>query len=276
MDLSNENIVHVKKGNIEYLQFKKLLDYGILNAYTIGKNIGFKANDASGNIIKEKEEKVIKDYEKVCNALGENYNKIVKPIQKHTDNIQIIENKINADMPDINCKEYNNIDGLITNKKDIILATTSADCITLLFFDPVKKVIANVHSGWKGTLQRISIKAVEKMVEKYGSKYYDIICCICPSIRRCHFEVKEDVEKLFEEEFKDLNLEEIIINKEPNKSWYIDTVLINKIILERKGLKQENIIDSNICTVCNKDLMHSYRAEKELYNVNTALIEIKE
>ena len=144
-----------------------------------------------------------------------------------------------------------------------------------MFFDPVKRVIANVHSGWKGTLQRISVKAVEKMVEKYNSKYEDIICCICPSIRRCHFEVKKDVEKLFKEEFKDLNLEEIIDEKE-NESWYIDTVLITKIILEKKGLKQENIIDSNICTVCNKDLMHSYRAEKELYNVNTALIEIKE
>ncbi len=275
MDLSNENIIHVKRENVEYLQFKKLLDYGILNAYTIDKNLGFKANDAKGNIIKEKEEQVINDYKKVCNALGEDYKKIVKPIQKHTNNIEIVENKINVDIPDINCKEYDNIDGLITDKKDIILATTSADCITLLFFDPVKRVIANVHSGWKGTLQRISVKAVEKMVEKYNSKYEDIICCICPSIRRCHFEVKKDVEKLFKEEFKDLNLEEIIDEKE-NESWYIDTVLINKIILEKKGLKQENIIDSNICTVCNKDLMHSYRAEKELYNVNTALIEIKE
>ena len=275
MDLSNENIIHVKRENVEYLQFKKLLDYGILNAYTIDKNLGFKANDAKGNIIKEKEEQVINDYKKVCNALGEDYKKIVKPIQKHTNNIEIVENKINVDIPDINCKEYDNIDGLITDKKDIILATTSADCITLLFFDPVKRVIANVHSGWKGTLQRISVKAVEKMVEKYNSKYEDIICCICPSIRRCHFEKKKDVEKLFKEEFKDLNLEEIIDEKE-NESWYIDTVLINKIILEKKGLKQENIIDSNICTVCNKDLMHSYRAEKELYNVNTALIEIKE
>lgn len=275
MDLSNENIIHVKRENVEYLQFKKLLDYGILNAYTIDKNLGFKANDAKGNIIKEKEEQVINDYKKVCNALGEDYKKIVKPIQKHTNNIEIVENEINVDIPDINCKEYDNIDGLITDKKDIILATTSADCITLLFFDPVKRVIANVHSGWKGTLQRISVKAVEKMVEKYNSKYEDIICCICPSIRRCHFEVKKDVEKLFKEEFKDLNLEEIIDEKE-NESWYIDTVLINKIILEKKGLKQENIIDSNICTVCNKDLMHSYRAEKELYNVNTALIEIKE
>ena len=233
MDLSNENIIHVKRENVEYLQFKKLLDYGILNAYTIDKNLGFKANDAKGNIIKEKEEQVINDYKKVCNALGEDYKKIVKPIQKHTNNIEIVENKINVDIPDINCKEYDNIDGLITDKKDIILATTSADCITLLFFDPVKRVIANVHSGWKGTLQRISVKAVEKMVEKYNSKYEDIICCICPSIRRCHFEVKKDVEKLFKEEFKDLNLEEIIDEKE-NESWYIDTVLINKIILEKR------------------------------------------
>ena len=61
MDLSNENIIHVKRENVEYLQFKKLLDYGILNAYTIDKNLGFKANDAKGNIIKEKEEQVINE-----------------------------------------------------------------------------------------------------------------------------------------------------------------------------------------------------------------------
>lgn len=265
MDLSNENVIHVKKGDVEYIQFKKLLDYGIQNAYTIVKNIGFKGN----------EEEVINNYEKVCTALGEDYKKIVKATQKHTNNVQVVENKINIDMPDINCKEYDGVDGLVTNKKGIILATTSADCISLLLYDPVKKVIGDVHSGWQGTLKRISIKAVEKMVEEYGSKYEDIICCICPSIRKCHFEVKEDVEKLFEEEFKDLDLEKII-DKKSNGSSYIDTVLINKMILERKGIKAENIIDSNICTVCNKDLMHSYRAEGETYNVNTALIEIKE
>ena len=97
-----------------------------------------------------------------------------------------------------NLKEYFSTDGLITNKKDLILSTTNADCILLLFFDPVKKVIANTHSGWKGTLKRISVKTVKKMKEEYGCNASDIICCICPSIRKCHFEVEKDVKDLFE------------------------------------------------------------------------------
>ena len=187
--------------------------------------------------------------------------------------------KINKDTPDFRCKEYENTDGLITNKPNIVLASTSADCISLLFFDPVKRVIANVHSGWKGTLQRISVKTVEKMVNEFSCRPEDIIVCICPSIRKCHFEVEENVKSQFQKEFQDLgkeNLKEIIEEKIPNKKWLIDTVLINKIILERKGLKKENIIDSKICTMCNPGILHSYRVEKENYGLNTALIELKE
>ena len=54
----------------------------------------------------------------------------------------------------------------------------------------------------------------------------------------------------------------------------IDTVLINQLLLEKEGLKTENIIDSGICSVCNSDLIHSYRVEKQEYGLNTALIEL--
>ena len=173
-------------------------------------------------------------------------------------------------------EKYNSTDGLITNKKDIILATTNADCILMLFFDPQKKVIANVHSGWKGTLQEISIEAVKKMKEEYSCNAEDIMCFICPSIRKCHFEVDQEVKDLFYNKFKKLyNIEEIIEeNKEKNK-WHIDTVLINRTILKQEGLKEENIIDSGLCSVCNSDIIHSFRVEKEGYGLETALIALK-
>ena len=67
-----------------------------------------------------------------------------------------------------------------------------------------------------------------------------------------------------------------IMEKQKDKEkWNIDTVLINKIILERAGLKKENIIDSGICSVCNKELIHSFRVEKQGYGLNTALISLK-
>ena len=118
-------------------------------------------------------------------------------------------------------------------------------------------------------------KLTEKMIKEFECNPKDIICCICPSIRKCHFEVEKDVKDMFENEFKDLeNLNNIIEEKIPNTKWIIDTVLINEMILEKQGLKKENIIDSGICSVCNSDLIHSYRVEKKGYGLNTALISL--
>ena len=85
----------------------------------------------------------------------------------------------------------------------------------------------------------------------------------------------EVTKEMLENEFKDLeNLNNIIEEKIPNAKWNIDTVLINEMILEKQGLKKENIIDSGICSVCNSDLIHSYRVEKKGYGLNTALISL--
>ena len=70
-------------------------------------------------------------------------------------------------------------------------------------------------------------------------------------------------------------MKDIIEEKIPDESWYIDTVLINKILLKKQGLKEENIIDSGICSVCNEDIIHSYRVEREKFGLNTAIIELK-
>lgn len=274
-DLSNKNIIHIKKRNIEYLQFKKLLEYSdiINHAYGIGLDRNYRT---SKNSKEEKYEKAINDYKHLCNAIGTNYINCVKPCQEHTKNIRKVKQKMNKGKLDFEQEEYKATDGLVTNQKNIVLATTNADCILLLFFDPVKKVIANVHSGWRGTLQRISVKAVNKMKNEYGCEPKDIICCICPSIRKCHFKVHADVQELYYNEFKDLkNIDDIIVPIIEENRWSIDTVEINKIILKQAGLKENNIIDCEICSVCNSDLIHSFRVEKEGYGLGTAIIELK-
>ena len=280
-DLSNENVIHIIKDGVEYLQFRKLLEYDniITHAYSLGTDLNFRTAKINKEALPQNEyNKAIDSYKKICNSLGTDYNNIVKTNQEHTDNIKIVEEKINKEFMDINLEEYKETDGMITNKRNLMLSTTNADCILLLFFDPVTKTIANVHSGWKGTLQRISVKTVEKMQKEFNCKPENIICCICPSIRKCHFEVDRDVKELFEKEFQDLQISESIDIMEKQKTqekWNIDTVLINKIILEQKGLKSENVIDSGICSVCNSDLIHSYRVEKQGYGLNTALISLK-
>ena len=280
-DLSNQNIVHIEKDGVQYIQFKKLLEYKdiITHAYSIGVNVNFRTARINKQALPENEyKKAIQDYKNLCDNIGLDYKNVVKTNQQHTDEVKIVTEKENKDFMDINLEKYSQTDGLITNKSNFILSTTNADCILLLFFDPITKTIANVHSGWKGTLQRISVKTIEKMKKEFNCMPENIICCICPSIRKCHFEVDKDVKEQFENEFKDINISNSIeiMDKQPNKEkWNIDTVLINKILLKKEGLKEENIIDSEICSMCNSDIIHSFRVEKENYGLETALICLK-
>ena len=279
VDLSNENVIHIQKEGVEYLQFRKLLKYkDIINhAYSIGIDKNYRtAKPNKEKLAEEDDQKALQDYKNLCQAIDSQPEHLVKTNQEHTDKVKAVQEKVNFNEPDFNLEQYNKTDGMLTNQKDIMLATTNADCILLLFFDPVKKVIANTHSGWRGTLQRISIKTIEKMKEEFNCRPEDIICCICPSIRKCHFEVEREVKENFEKEFQDIqNINEVIKETIPNQKWNIDTVKINQIILQKEGLKPENIIDSKICSVCHSDLIHSYRVEKQGYGLNTALIELK-
>lgn len=273
-NLSNEIVLHTNKNGVQFLQFKKLLEFSdiLVHAYSLGLDRNFRTSNLEQNTS-------LKDYKDLCNEINANYINLVKPNQAHTKNVIKVEHKINIDKPDFNLEQYNSTDGTVTNKKNILLATTNADCILLLFFDPINKVIANVHSGWRGTLQRISVEAIHKMQKEYSCKPENIICCICPSIRKCHFEVEQDVEKLFEEEFKEElkenNKNEEIIERKNEIKWTIDTVKLNKIILQKEGLKSENILDCGICSVCNSDLIHSFRCEKQGYGLETAIIGLK-
>lgn len=261
-DLTNDVIIHNNINGTEFIQFRKLLEYPDLkHCYTLRKNninVQIKNGDKT---------ELIDSYKKVANVLGFDYKSIVKPHQTHTDIIEIVNNKEN---------EFENVDGLITNKQGILLCTTSADCTSLFFYDSHKKVVADVHSGWRGTLQKIGKKAVEKMITEFGCKPSDIICCIGPCIRKCHFEVEQDVMELFRSEFGYTGRISEIINQTRLEGgvqkYNIDTTLINKLILQEIGLQKENIIDSKLCTVCGSDLFHSYRVDKDVSGRNGAFI----
>ena len=256
---SKDIIIKEYEGKIKYLQFKKLLEYNIKHAYTLSMTgIDFSFNT------KEHDD----SYKLLAEALEISENIIVEPLQTHTDEIVVIDKVTTSDV-------LVNVDGLITNKENIAITSKNADCILFMLFDPKKRVIANVHSGWKGTFKKIVIKTVLKMIEEFGCNTEDILCFISPSIRKCHFEVDEDVKNMCEEIFNDFDLTNVIENgeiKEGKQKYMIDTVLINKIGLEKIGIKKENIIDSNICSVCNKDIVHSARAEGEGFKRETAII----
>jgi hypothetical protein len=277
IDLSNENIVHQKKENIEYLQFRKLQEYPeIVHCYTL------KAHDfdISGNSsYKENTKRVYENYKKLANALNIKEETIIRPYQTHTSIVKNVDRTFIKNDISIFPKELTNVDGLLTNEYDITFSLGFADCTPIYLYDPVKNVIGNIHSGWRGTLQRIGKIAVEKMIIDYGCNPKDIICCIGPCIQKCHFEVKQDVADLFFNEFKDIkNIDEIISYngiKENEKRYLVDTTKINKYMMGQLGLKENNIIDSGICTACNSKYMHSYRIDKENAGRNTAILGLR-
>ncbi len=262
MNLDNEILIHKNIEGTEFIQFRKLLEFpNVKHCYTLRKNdinVQIKGNDKSN---------LIQSYKKVAKALEFDYENIVKPHQTHTDRIEVVNNIK---------EEFDEVDGVITNKRNVFLCTTSADCISLLFYDDNKKVIADVHSGWKGTLQKIGKKAVQKMEKEFSCNPKDIICCIGPSIRKCHFEVDEDVMRLFKNEFEYTKRIGEIIEKgredKDKQKYNIDTILINKIILQEAGVLPSNIIDSGICTVCNSSSFHSFRVDGDASGRNGAFI----
>lgn len=276
--LENENVVINEKDGIHYLQFRKLLEYDNLmgHAFSIGRDLNFRTAPRTGQdfLPKEEMDMALSNYKKLCSVIGFDYKNLVRPTMSHSDNVQVIYEKINKDAPDVNIPKYDKTDGLITNKENLVLTTTGSDCITMIFFDPVKKVLANVHSGWRGTLAGISHNAVEKLKENFNVDTKNLICCMAPAIRKCHFEVDKDVADMFYEKYKYFSDIDEIISKgsggNPEK-YYIDTIKININLLLDDGLKQENIIDSKICTVCNEKMINSFRAHKAGFGLNALI-----
>ncbi len=267
-DLSNENVVHIKKDNIEYLQFRKLLQYEeIIHCYTLSKN---NFDVGSNNTYEINKESIKENYEKIAKCLNFNIKEIIRPYQTHTNVVKCIKNEYNE--YSIFPKELTDVDGLLTDEENIF-SLSYADCTPIYLYDTKKKVIGNIHSGWQGTLKGIGKIAVQTMINNYNSNAEDIICCFGPHIKKCHFEVDEDVANKFRKKYEAMNDINDIITYNPEKNKYnIDTQKINTNLVKELGLKEENIIDSGICTVCQKDLMHSYRANGENAGRNTAIM----
>lgn len=261
-------MIQIYDKGISYLQFRKLLEYShkLQHCYTL-KPLDFSKN----RDFEKKKEQIKREYKVICRSLKLDESNIYRPRQMHTN----IVKKVEDEKAGIFTKDFQNLDGLVTNKKDRVLSLTSADCISLIFYDPVKNVIGDIHSGWRGTYQEIAREAVRMLKQEYGCNPGDLICCIGPSIKKCCFEVSKEVRDMFYEKFKYTGrIDEIIMPSNKPGKYYIDTVLINRIILTEEGLKSENIVESDICTKCNHDRIHSYRAEGESFGINTAIISL--
>lgn len=254
----SEEILHVKNDDLEYLQFKILNEYNVKNCITLKHGGVSKGEYQSLNfrtLGNDKLENVLSNLDIISSELK--FSNVHKGKQAHTDNVLILNNENKEQYRFSNLNSYE-VDGYITNEKQIATLITTADCNPIIIFDTKNRVIANVHAGWKGVINRIYIKAINTMKEKYNSSIEDIIVCVGPSIRKCCFTSKEET---FKEKFTSIfkYSDEYLEYEDDNKTFHIDLIKILKYEFKKIGIKKENIHVADICTRCNTQDFYSYR-----------------
>lgn len=169
------------------------------------------------------------------------------------------------DRPDISKEELDGYDALVTNLKGVAIGVRTADCIPVLLYDPVNKVAAAVHSGWRGTLARICSKVVNMMVSKYGSSVKDIVAFIGPGICEDCFQVGEEVAIKFRD--AGFDIENIWSFRGPSQKGslqgghHINLKRACRETLIDCGVKPENIQTSDLCTYDDNSILYSARKE---------------
>jgi conserved hypothetical protein TIGR00726 len=209
---------------------------------------------------------VNKNLELAYDFLGRKPFKLFNGFQVHGDDIKIIKSVEDGFENDTG-RYFPDTDGLMTSESEIGLITRFADCTPIIIYDPINKVHANIHSGWRGTLKNIARKAIDMMVKNFSSNVSDIIVVLGPSISKEDFEVEEDVYLMFKEKFS--NISDFSIAKNETK-YLIDLKGIIKQDLLEKGLKNENIVDIDLSTY-STSFLHSYRRDKEEYGLMGAI-----
>ncbi len=193
---------------------------------------------------------------RLCNQLGISTNQLIIPYQTHGTEIREITDEFFSLSANEKIDFLNGVDAIITNLPSICVGVTTADCVPLLLFDPIKKVIAAVHAGWRGTCARIAGKVVLKMMKTYNCAAENILVCIGPSISVDAYNVGEELISIFENEGFDTGE----IFRYQNESVYLDLWTANEQLLENAGILPQNIEISGICT--HAEFEHFFSARR--------------
>lgn len=214
---------------------------------------------------------VEENYRRLSEAMDVEYEKFVFTDQTHTTTVRKVTRE-DAGKGLVLERDYQDVDGLITNEPGLVLSTFYADCVPLFFVDPVHRAIGMSHSGWRGTVGRMGAATIAAMQREYGTLPGDLICAIGPSICQDCYEVSEDVAEEFRREFegreteilKDSAAENVadVKEKRQDRKYQLDLWKANEIVLTDAGVAENHIAVTNICTCCNPKILFSHRASQ--------------
>lgn len=200
-------------------------------------------------------DKVRENYRRFFDAVGVKEGSLVTTNQVHGDIVRVVTS---ADWKsDPFEKAEFEADGLMTATPGVALMVYAADCIPVLLYDPVRRVIAALHAGWRGTAAGIVSRGVERMKEVYGCRGEDILAAIGPGICSQCFETHEDVPNAMMASMGTAALQYVQIKE--NGKFAVDLKGLNRLRLEQAGLTEEHIALCEECTSCLPERYWSHR-----------------
>lgn len=191
--------------------------------------------------------------------IGINPEKVVGARIAHGTNVAYVEDASLKIIPDV--------DVLVSDKKDLFLSVTIADCIPIFFYESEKNIIALAHAGWRGVAGEIIKKAASSILER-GGAIANIHAALGPGIGACHFGVRDDAAREFQ------YFPECIEKR--NGELFIDLKAVIKKQCDILGIKREAVSDIEECTFCQPEKYFSFRRDKpEVIEAMVAVLGIK-
>ncbi|NWF89002.1 MAG: peptidoglycan editing factor PgeF [Ignavibacteriaceae bacterium] len=206
--------------------------------------------------VQDSQELVLQNRNYFFRRLGLNDSTVATQKQVHGDKVTFIDEGTN-------CGES---DAMLTDKPNLGLAISSADCPAIFLCDTKKRVIAAVHSGWRGTEKKILLKVLTRLKEDFNSNPVDLIAYVAPSISQKNYEVGEEVASIFDSKYS--------IKK--NSKYLLDLQKVNRDMMINFGMLKKNIQVSSLCSYEMNDLLHSYRRDGERSGRAFGVIAMKE
>lgn len=214
---------------------------------------------------------VRENFIRFCAAVGADANALVKNHQVHGDIIRPVTREDILPAPE--SPGVAEADGLVTDQPGVCLTIFSGDCIPVLLYDPVRRCIAAVHAGWRGTAVGAAARAAEAMVRDYGSRPDHILAAIGPGIGPCCFETHIDVPEGLRAGLG-ADAEPFIRPLPREGKFSVDLKGANAKWLERAGLCPENIAVCPACTACQRDSFWSHRIQGNARGSMAAMIQL--
>ena len=224
---------------------------GVSKEHLASLNLSFSVEDAKEN--------VLENFRRIGERFGKTPEDFVLSKQSHETKVLKVGTKdrgkgITKD------RDYEGIDALIADEKGIILSCFSADCVPILFYDPIHKAVGACHSGWRGTKGKILQNVVEEMRKHFSSNPAEILIAIGPSICKEQYVVSEDLALSFLEDYPDLGEDTASpIQRISKDKFQLDLWDLNRRIALDCGIKEEHISISGYCTMENPELFFSHR-----------------